>query len=267
MPLQKFPVTAAQKVSVYIKTHLALPVSEQFPKSPAQTVDEDSSEEIPEPSSLGELGDLFRLGSLPEDDVPAPNTEGRWFISTIDPAAVIAKLPGLFLKPETQLVTYLFRKGSLGTGITWALPEHLSTTACLEQAITQAKGYDIPPHPEGAFESMMAAIDGDGSPTSFLAASILSRELQELGRTGKFTRWAHHRLINQIPPQRQWQWRTSPPKDFSPKVKTLPNQQVAVEFFTCRVTPPIGIFRHVDQYSPQQYQPQAADRVIASTGT
>lgn len=267
MSLQKFPVTAAQKVSEYIKTHLALPVSEQYPKSTTPAVEEEGEETVPEPSSLHELGDLFRLGSLPDEEVPAPNAEGRWFISTIDPAAVIAKLPGLSLKSDAQLVTYLFRQGSSGMGVTWALPEHLSTTAYLEQAIPQAQGYEIPPHPGGAFDSVMAVIDGDRSPASFLAASILYRELRELGRTGKLSRWAHHRLINQVPAQRQWQWRTSPPKDFSPKVKTLANQQVAVEFFTCRVIAPVAIFRHVDQYPPNQYQPQGADQVIAVAKT
>ncbi|NJL44870.1 MAG: hypothetical protein HC922_02200 [Leptolyngbyaceae cyanobacterium SM2_3_12] len=52
-----------------------------------------------EPDSLDALGGLFRAGDLPEDQLPAPNTEGRWFVSMVDPADALVKFSGLWVRP------------------------------------------------------------------------------------------------------------------------------------------------------------------------
>ena len=261
MALQVFSLEAAQKVCQYIRQQLVLPTTEQQPALADREAE--ILYDMPEPASLDALGDLFRVGGFGEDDLPAPNVEGRWFISTIDPAAALQKLPGLTLKPRVRLVTYLQRRNDGGMGVTWALPELMSTTEQLEAAIATAGTEQIPPHPRGALGHVMDGVTGDGSAASFLAASLLIRELKELGRSGALQRWGYHRLVAGVPPQPPWQWRSKVPQDFSPKVKILPDHSALVEFFSCRTVAPITLFRHLDQYGSGSYRPKSHDQVIA----
>ncbi|MDA0674292.1 MAG: hypothetical protein O3C67_11380 [Cyanobacteria bacterium] len=259
MALQTFSLDAVQKVSQHIRQKLVLPPSEQQPSADQNL----GASDFPEPSTLDALGDLFRVGGFAEEAVPAPNSEGRWFISTIDPAAVLYKLPGLQLKPKVRLVTYLQRQPQGGIGVTWALPELMSTTEQLEQALTDSLNSGAPPHPQGALGHVMEGVEGNSSAASYIAASLLMREYKELGRTGPFRRWSQHRLLDRIPSQQPWQWRSKPPQDLSPKVKVLEDQSVLVEFFSCRVVKPVALFRHLDQYHRRSYRPKSHDQVIA----
>ena len=260
MSLQTFSLEIVQKVRQHISTQLVLPPSEQQPvKEEERAVSAGSVE----PASLDALGDLFRVGGFFDEAVPAPNDEGRWFISTIDPAAAINKLPGLSLKSGVRLITYLQRRPGGGMGVTWALPNLMSTTAHLEAALETAGNGAIPPHPKGALSHVMDSIEGEHTPASFIASSLLLRELKELGRSGLNRRWSQHRLISKIPSKQTWQWHAKTPKDLSPKVKIQADQTVLVEFFSCRATSPISLFRHLDQYITKSYRPKTHDQVIA----
>ena len=110
----------------------------------------------------------------------------------------------------------------------------------------------------------MEAIDGDRSAVSFLVASIVDRELQEFGASGRFRNWTHHRLIDAVPTQVKWQWQTEQPKDLTPKTKVMPDGQAFVEFFTCRASSGVGIYRHVDQYPVAQYKPRRSNKLLAT---
>ncbi|MEO1093432.1 MAG: hypothetical protein AAFX01_00855 [Cyanobacteria bacterium J06638_28] len=260
MALQVFSLEIVQKVRQHIHAQLTLPPTEH---QPITHDDEAASTVNVEPASLDALGDLFRVGGFASDDTPAPNDEGRWFVSTIDPAAAIVKLPGLALKSGVRLVTYLQRRPEGGMGVTWALPELMSTTAHLETAIESAGSGSIPPHPKGALGNVMEGIEGEKTPASFIAASLLLRELKELGRSGTHCRWSQHRLITSIPTKQPWQWLTKVPTDLSPKVKIQDNNVVLVEFFSCRIAAPVTLFRHLDEYTLKSYRPKTHDRVIA----
>jgi hypothetical protein len=109
----------------------------------------------------------------------------------------------------------------------------------------------------------MEVIEGDRSPASFVIASILRRELDEFGTLGSNCKWTHHRLVDSIPSTINWQWRDAQPKDFSPKVKILSNGEAVVEFFSCRIVAPIGLYRHLDHYFVGHYKAQKQDRLIA----
>jgi len=107
----------------------------------------------------------------------------------------------------------------------------------------------------GALADVMESLEGDRSPLSFVIVSILRHELKEIGALGNSCDWSHHRFINALPSQRNWQWRVqSPPKDLSPKVVIYPDNRAAVEFFTCRITAPEAIYQQVDQYRADQYR-------------
>lgn len=260
MSIQKIPLEALQKIRQHIQNTLLLSDSENHPKSWSSV---DEVDDLPEPDSLADLGDLFSFGGAPEEQTHVPNSKGQWFVSITDPGAAILKLPGLQLKPDVRLVAYLHRMGADGTGIVWAVPEALSTTAHLEKALIPGAKSDLPPQPDGALADFMEAIGGDQSPVSFVIASILRRELQEFGALGKPCNWTHHRLINTLPPKVNWHWRMEAPKDLSPKVRILNDGRAAVEFFTCRVAPPVVIFQHIDQYSGGHYRANCLDRPVA----
>ncbi|HEY9858787.1 MAG TPA: hypothetical protein V6D16_04715 [Candidatus Obscuribacterales bacterium] len=260
MSIQKLPLEAVQKVRQYIKSTLALPESENYPKPHTLF---DTSEETPEPESLDALGDLFKVASLPEEEMSSPNTEGRWFVSAVNPAATLLKLPGLKLKPNFRLAGYLYRVPEGGVGSIWALPEEFSTTAHLEKALASSGDRTQPPQPSGALADFMEAVEGDRSASSYLVASILRRELQEFGVLGKYCEWSHHHLINAIPPQINWQWRKEAPKELTPKVANSPDGRIAVEFFTCRVVPPVALFRHLDQYAAGTYKATCTNQALA----
>jgi hypothetical protein len=260
MSVQKIPLESIQKIRQFIKNALTLPESENHPRSWSSY---DEVDELPEPDSLGDLGELFNFGGPTQEATYAPNTKGQWFISSANPGAVLIKLSGLKLKPELRLVSYLYRNADDGVGITWAVPESLSTTAHLEKGLINSGDRTRPPQPEGALSDLMEAIEGDRSPVSFVVASILRRELKEFGALGKSSNWTHHRLINSLPTQVRWQWKIEEPKDFSPKVRVFPDGKAAIEFFTCRVAAPVAIFQHIDQYPIGQYKAASLERPIA----
>ncbi len=252
-----------QKVRQYLKNALILPESENRPRFISLPLD-DETDALPLPESLADLGELFRVGATLEDGLPMPNDQGYWFLSVMEANPVITKLPHLSLKPGYRLVTYLYRMREAGCGKTWALPEHLATTAQLEAAITETSHQlEFPPRPQGALPDFMAAITGDNAPLSFLVASVLRRELQDFGSLGNHQEWSQHRFIATPPPQARWQWRTQTPPDIQPKIRLLPDGQVIVEFFSCRVHPSVAIFQHLDQYQSGEYIAQAIDRPIA----
>ena len=260
MSVQKIQLEALQKIRQHIQHGFALPELENYPRSQSSY---NSEAEFPEPDSLSDLGNLFHFGGLLDEPTHAPNTRGEWFISVANPGAVLLKLPSLTLKPNVRLVSYLHRQSDEGMGVIWAMPEALSTTAQLEKALTASSDRTQPPQPKGAFTNLMEAVEGDRSAVSFIIASLLQRELKEFGRFGKASNWSHHRLISAIPTQVQWQWKIEIPRDLSPKVRLFNDGRAAIEFFSCRVVPPVALFQHLDQYSDSHYRATVCDREIA----
>ena len=87
MVSQKFSIDVVRKVRLHIQSQLTLPPSEQQPVESAEQ--REVSVSTADLTSLDALGDLFRVGGFGDEETSAPNTEGRWFISTVDPAAAI----------------------------------------------------------------------------------------------------------------------------------------------------------------------------------
>ena len=263
MSIQKIPLASIQKIRTYLTSLLVLPESENCPRSLSFS----ESDDLPEPESLDELGGLFDLGPAEEDEEPiARSPASSWFISAVNPATPLRKLPGLRLKAGLRWVSYIYRdpnEPKKGTGVTWAVPEDYCTIAALEEALTHASDREHPPHPQGALDDFMAALEGDRSPSSFLLATLLRREIQEFVCAEANRDWSHHRLIETPPKQVKWQWK-APINDLSAKIRERQDGKVAVEFFTCRTSSPIAIFRHVEQYPPSSYQSKAIDQAVAT---
>lgn len=260
MSTQQLPLAAFQKVKQFIQSGLVIPESENMPRF--RTMAE--SEDLPEPGSLDALGDLFKFASLPEEATHAPNLEGRWFVSVVNPGALLKRLPGLSLKPGWRLVSYLYRTKTMGTGVTWAVPESQSATAELEKILPNSSDYNHPPIPANALKDFMEAIDGDRSLRSFAIASMLYREVREFPALGSHQDWTHHRLIDRVPDRVQWQWQAEIPKSFIPRARPFPDGRAAIEFFSCRIVAPITIFRHIDLYLPGTYRVTGVSQAIAT---
>lgn len=256
MPTQIFPLASIQKVRRYIQNSLLLTESQTL-----QVVA--VPDDIPEPESIDALSGIFSFGTNSLVDTAATRGRGNWFVSTVNPAAPLLKLPGLKLKSGFRLVSYLYRAPGEGTGIVWAVPETLSTTEQLVAILKSSDGIADVPKPAGALEHFMDAIEGDRSPGSFMIASLLRRELQEFGSLGDRHTWNRHELIAAVPPNISWQWRTEPPENFLPKVRVFDNGQAALEFFTCRRTAPTTIYRHLERYPPHQYHGESLDKPVA----
>ncbi|MBP0031140.1 hypothetical protein [Roseofilum sp. Guam] len=262
MSIQKIPLASIQKIRTYLTSLLVLPESENCRRS----LSFNESDDLPEPESLDELGGLFDLGPAEEDEEAiATSPSGPWLISAVNPATALRKLPGLRLKLGLRWVSYIYRdpnEPNSGTGITWAVPEDYCATATLEEALADGCDPEHPPRPQGALDNFMAAIEGDRSAPSFMVATLLRREIQEFVRAKANRDWSYHRLIDSPPKQVKWQWKGQI-KDLSPKIRKLDDGKIAVEFFTCRTSAPIAIFRHVEQYPSSSYQSKAIDQPVA----
>lgn len=257
MAIQKFALGAIQKVRNVIQAELSVADTQaQFP------IGMGFSAEIPEPESIDDLSNIFTFGGQSAAEQNNLILNSQWFVSTFNPASVLRRLPGLRLKPNYRLVSYLYRAAPDGAGLIFALPEALSTTAHLQKALDHSTIAN-PPRPEGAVP-LMAAIDGDRSAASFIVASLLRRELQEFGALGKRRTWSHHRLIQALPVQLAWQWRSDIPKDWLPKAIVMPDKQAAVEFFSCRIgLQDVVLYRHLDRYPAIGYQATSLDQAVA----
>ena len=258
--MQTIPLTTLKKFRQYIQRILTVPESENHPKP---MVSFDDIDELPEPESIDQLGDLFNVASPLELEMPASDNQGCWFVSAVNPGAALIKLPGLQVKEGWRLVSYLYRLEDMGLAVTWAVPEEMSTIMVLENALADTVDDSTLPQPTGALADFMEAIEGDRTGQSFVMASILRREIQEFGCLGKYCNWSHHRLIDAIPNQVQWQWKTQTPKNLSAKVQVLPDSKVGVEFFTLRASSPVAIYRHVDMYQGGAYNAKSVDKPVA----
>lgn len=260
MTIQTTSIESLQKVRQYVRQSLSLPDVASF--SPRLN-EFDTFEDIPEPDSLDALGGVFNMGGLSDfQPETAQHSGGAWAISSVNPGDVLYKLPGLHLKATLRLVGFVFQGETESKGIVWALPETSCTTDHLEDALISAQDIDHPPQPAEALPDFMGAIEGDRSANSYFIASILRRELLEFGAKGRVQTWTHHRFIDTVPKAIQPYWGDDFPKKLHPKLNHLPDGRTAVEFFTCRVKPPIAIVRHIDQYPADHYTAKSTQRVL-----
>ena len=117
-----------------------------------------------------------RARAVPADDADLPQVgspSDGWSASALRATELLRVFDVLWLKPGFALHACEFRAGSNGNGIIWAVPADAPLVApddCsrVEDAWLQ------PPRPPKAVP-LMQALEGDGSPWSYLSASILSQ--------------------------------------------------------------------------------------------
>lgn len=185
--------------------------------------------------------------------------EDEWEISSYTPNFFTA-FPALQLNPDWELVSQVYSGPDEHFGRIWAKPR--SDTSWYEQPDLE-RGY--PPRQR---HSIAAALQGDGTPESYLQASVLIREVDSLNGCWKDTDWSSHSLISQ-PTDRDWSWgqtEVSADADFRPSLAISPSGAVVVKLFTESRHVEVRLMRHQDHYTARCYQPRSDFLLCASGG-
>jgi hypothetical protein len=170
----------------------------------------------------------------------------RWSKSVRDPMEVLAVFKPLHIKEGYVLRAYQFREGGNGNGFVWAMP--IASVFPEPEVCPRLEGTFLePPKPPAALDDFMEAIDGDGSPWSYLCASLLCRELHEFGAMWHGCQWSTHTILEGNPcthkPGKRrlsgsssqdpgtWTWHESEPGQWKPQVAEDGNT-ITVTFFT-----------------------------------
>lgn len=203
------------------------------------------------------------------ENLPEGWTKGRR-----DLAQVIAFFPTLKIREGFRLAAYVHRDSGNGAGFVWALPldaEFPEPGDCpkLETHFLQ------PPKPFDALEPS-EVFEGDGSPDSYLHASLLRRELHDYAASWHGLDWTAHTVLDAFPktrdevgddadplkfpgtPKSRWTWKESEPLDYNPTVR-FDGDRVTVTFFTFCPLERERIFRHTDVYRRGKYRPIKVD--------
>jgi hypothetical protein len=145
----------------------------------------------------------------------AKDVPNGWSLSPTNPSQIVTLFRSLRLKAGFTLQAYLFKNsGGDGRGIVWALPEdHVLPDPGNRPALIRWLWH--PMKPRAALRNCMEAITGDGTPNSYLCASILARELAEFGARWHLLSWTTEDILDKDP------WIEPPPQgsficDFNP---------------------------------------------------
>jgi hypothetical protein len=211
-----------------------------------------------------------------------PDGPNGWSKSTMDPNKVLELFKPLRLRKGYVLRAYQFKAEGNGNGVVWAMPadaEFPEPKDCpiLENHLLKA------PKPFEALDDVMEAIEGDGTPWSYLAASLLRRELSEFGASWHGCNWSLHFVLDEDPwmadppnPDEpaldrpttkalEWTWLDEAPKDWRPRV-TGDEDRVTVTLYTYCGLETQRLFRYTDTYKPGKLRAKVQEKVIASDG-
>ena len=204
---------------------------------------------------------------------PKPLDAEGWSKSDVDPMKTLAVFDSLRMKKGLTLRAYRFTMGNNGEGVVWAMPADVPFPEPQERRDPMRSK---PPHAMDA----LAAIDGDGSPWSYLCGSLLQRELEEFGAMWHCQNWCTHMILwddpwkpgqpamrDQFSDQslgrpEQWQWSEAKPTQWQPEVH-VEKDGVTVIFFTHSSLGQQTIYRHVDKFKPGSYQFMTERTVLA----
>jgi hypothetical protein len=130
--------------------------------------------------------------------------DARWVKAEADPMALLAVFDRLRLKPGWVLRAWRISTTFDGGAMVFALP------AGAPFPEPQVKPPERrPDFPQGAVGEVMTLIDGDGSPASYLHASLFAREAREFGAEWHALQWSNHVILCRDPrgpfdPEKPW---------------------------------------------------------------
>ena len=195
-----------------------------------------------------------------------------WAKSPVDPARLLKVFSALHLKPGFVLRAYSFCEGGNGNAVVYAMPADAPFPEP-EDCPQNPEHFLDAPVPPGAAEAVMRFIEGDGSPWSYISASIFVRELAEFGARWHGCSWSTHTILGGHPAEHRteciemgdpdtWTWLEPPPADWRPCVAER-GGHIAVTFYTHTALGEERVTRHVDTYEPGTYRFEGEEKVIA----
>lgn len=197
-----------------------------------------------------------------------------WSKSYLDPTPLIDFFEPLRIKEGYVLRAYLYRNCRSAKGVVYAMPvgaEFPDPGVCPPNS---------PPRPPDALDNFMSAIEGDGSPWSYLAASILARELEEFGSEGESVGWTMNLVLDDDPwistngtahwlqgqsfskRSGSWAWRVPRPLNWQPDV-FVNETVVRVRFYSFSGLGQQRIISIEDQYPKGKYFFERTEEAIA----
>jgi len=221
-----------------------------------------------------DIGDDQDFQFSDEDPEPVP---AGWVKSEHDPTKIVDLFRPLRLKKGFVLRAYLFRENGNANGVVWAMPQDAEFPEPKDSPVLEHHLFNAP-KPWDALDDLMEAVEGDGSEWSYLAASVLRRELREFGASWHGIDWGTHIILEDDPwkkppaeddfppsrpttPAREWKWSAARPQQWAPTVRIQPDQ-VTVTFYTYTGKAPERIFRHTEIYRPGRYRARVEDQLI-----
>lgn len=203
-----------------------------------------------------------------------------WSRSDVDPLGLLRVFSKLRVQVGFVLRAYEYRSDSSnstnGNGVVWAVPEEVGFPE--PEDCPTLNGYLLrPPKPIGASDNLMEAIAGDGSPLSYLQASIFAREAAEFGALWHGRSWSDTEILGAAPwadtaprrtaelgasPRETWQWFDREPRDWAPTVFT--NGERQCRFLTYSPLGQEAISLNTDIYADGSYRFQRQSKEVAT---
>jgi len=192
-----------------------------------------------------------------------------------DPMAVLAAFTSLHIKKGFTLRAYPYRVFEGAVGNVWAVPESSDTGmpdleeceiidfwelprpfpiegSCMD-GLTMRGPVKLLRPPE-ALDNIMEAIEGDGTPWSYLSASIFAREIAEFGAAWHGAVWSFHKILEAEPLDAiDWDWLDPKPSEWKPSVASE-DKLITVRFYTDNRMGTVGIYCYTDIYRRNGYK-------------
>jgi len=202
------------------------------------------------------LNELHRKAQMVWEE---EETQAGWQKSRASPMDVLRIFPGIWVKKGYVLRAYVFRSGSGGNGIVWAMPENsvfpeVEECERLDDVLSSPKPYNAVPFTE--------VIEGDGSLQSYIMASIFVREMFEFGASWHGRQWSEHEIVGRR--RRKWDVEWLEDVD-SLRPRVVSGRNVVVEFFTYSRLGVEAVYRHRDIYL-HKYRFRSEVEVVAAGG-
>ena len=162
----------------------------------------------------------------------------------------------LHLRPEWRLDAYVWRSTTMGGSLLMPRGRDFPTLTP-EELPNPTVPPGAKPWLSRCAHHALAMIAGDGTPESFLQASLLSRELDEIGAFFETQRWHEHQIVDRVPELPEPSEfdpvdaalvvRFPYPIDLTPRVRQSV-RGVEVIFYTAHPNEPGQLFRFNDRY-------------------
>lgn len=226
---------------------------------------------------------LTKIRRLREQAADAAHSELEppegWSKSMVDPMGVLAPFKPLRLKADFVLRAYQFCAGGNGNGFVWAIPRD-ATFPEPDDCPRLEEQFLAPPKPPAALDDLMEAIDGDGTPWSYLCASLFCREIGEFGAMWHGCSWSTHTILckNPLTAKRtrrghrldspsggpdEWTWAEPEPNEWKPQV-VEDADTICVILLTFSGLGQETIFRHTDRFGRGSYRFETERKEIAT---